>query len=135
MSRGRQRQPRSSFKGIGRAVRYLSHYGRQAALPYIFLIIPTLAQLAVPHLIRNVIDAVTSGYVANQVLDGLGKIPAAFMSQALPKILEATGKDPSLTLDQLKVQLAADLNNAPLTLINALIFIIIFAALRGLFAF
>ena len=66
-----------------------------------------------PHLIRNVIDAVTSGYVANQVLDGLGKIPAAFMSVALPNILEATGKDASLTLDQLKVQLAADINNAP----------------------
>ncbi len=133
MSRGRQQ--RSSFKGIGRAIRYLTHYGRQAALPYIFLIIATLSQLAVPHLIRNVIDAVTSGYVANQVLDGLAKIPAAFMSQALPKILEATGKEPSLTLDQLKTQLTADINNAPRTLINALIFIIIFAALRGLFAF
>ena len=133
MSRGRQQ--RSSFKGIGRAVRYLTHYGRQAALPYVFLIIATLSQLAVPHLIRNVIDAVTSGYVANQVLDGLAKIPAAFMSQALPKILEATGKDTSLTLDQLKTQLAADINNAPRTLVNALIFILIFAALRGLFAF
>ena len=133
MSRGRQQ--RSSFKGIGRAVRYLTHYGRQAALPYVFLIIATLSQLAVPHLIRNVIDAVTSGYVANQVLDGLAKIPAAFMSQALPKILEATGKDTSLTLDQLKTQLAADINNAPRTLVNALTFILIFAALRGLFAF
>ena len=133
MSRGRQQ--RSSFKGIGRAVRYLTHYGRQAALPYVFLIIATLSQLAVPHLIRNVIDAVTSGYVANQVLDGLAKIPAAFMSQALPKILEAIGKDTSLTLDQLKTQLAADINNAPRTLVNALIFILIFAALRGLFAF
>ena len=135
MARGRQRQQRPSFKGIGRAIRYLTHYGRQAALPYIFLIIATLSQLAVPHLIRNVIDAVTSGYVANQVLDGLGKIPVAFMSQALPKILEATGKNTSLTVDQLKVQLAADINSAPRTLINALIFIIIFAALRGLFAF
>jgi ATP-binding cassette subfamily B multidrug efflux pump len=135
MSRGRQRQQRPSFKGIGRAIRYLTHYGRQAALPYIFLIIATLSQLVVPHLIRNVIDAVTSGYVANQVLNGLGKIPANLVSAALPKILEATGKDASLTLDQLKVQLAADINNAPRTLINALIFILIFAALRGLFAF
>ncbi len=135
MSRGRQRPQRPSFKGIGRAIRYLTHYGRQAALPYIFLIIATLSQLVVPHLIRNVIDAVTSGYVANQVLNGLGKIPANLVSAALPKILEATGKDASLTLDQLKVQLTADINNAPRTLINALIFILIFAALRGLFAF
>src|SRR5215510_6109737 len=105
-ARGRGGQ-RPSFKGIGRAVRYLTHYGRQAALPYIFLIIATLSQLAVPHLIRNVIDAVTSGYVANQVLVGLGKIPANLVSTALPKILEATGKQASLTLDQLKAQLAA----------------------------
>ena len=77
------------------------------------LIIATLSQLAVPHLVRNVIDAVTSGYIANQVIAALDKIPAAFVSQVLPKILEATGKDTSLTLDQLKVQLEADINNAP----------------------
>ena len=127
--------PRASFRGIGRAVRYLTNYGHQALLPYVFLIIATLSQLAVPRMIRNVIDAVTSGYIANQVLDALDKIPAAFVSQALPKILELTGLDTSLTLDQLKAQLEADINNAPQTLINALIFIIIFAALRGLFAF
>ena len=134
-SASRVRPPRPSFKGIGRAIRYLTHYRRQAALPYVFLIIATLSQLAVPHLIRNVIDAVTTGYVADQVRGALDKIPPAFMSQALPKILEATGKNPSLTLDQLKAQLAADINNAPRILINALILIIIFAALRGLFAF
>jgi ATP-binding cassette, subfamily B, multidrug efflux pump len=131
----RARGPRPSFKGIGRAVRYLTNYGRQALLPYIFLIIATLSQLAVPHLVRNVIDAVTSGYIANQVLDALAKIPAGFVGQALPKILELTGLDASLTLDQLKVQLEADINNAPQTLINALIFIVIFAALRGIFSF
>src|SRR5215475_7139348 len=124
--RGRGGQ-RSSFKGIGRAIRYLTRYKSQALLPYLFLIIATLSQLAVPHMVRNVIDAVTTGYVANQVSGALDKIPAQFMSAALPKILEATGKDKSLTLDQLKVQLEADVNNAPRTLINALIFIIIFA--------
>ena len=127
--------PRPSFKGIGRAVRYLMNYKRQAALPYIFLVIATLAQLAVPRMIRNVIDAVTSGYIANQVLDALGKIPAAFVGQALPKILELTGLDRSLTLDQLKVQLDANVAKAPQTLINALILIVIFAAVRGVFAF
>ena len=134
-ARTRGRGQRSSFKGIGRAVRYLTHYGRQAALPYVFLIIATLAQLAVPRMIRNVIDAVTSGYLADQILAALDKIPAAFMSQALPKILEATGKDASLTLDQLKVQLDADISSASQTLINALIFIVIFAVLRGVFSF
>jgi len=127
--------PRPSFRGIGRAVRYLTNYGGQALLPYIFLIIATLSQLVVPHLVRNVIDAVTSGYIANQVLDALANIPAAFVGQALPKILELTGLDTSLTVDQLRVQLEADINSAPQLLINALILIIIFAALRGIFSF
>ena len=134
MSRGRGSQ-RPSFKGIGRAIRYLTNYKRQAALPYVFLIIATLSQLAVPRLIRNVIDAVTSGYIADQVLSALDKIPANFISAALPKILELTGKPSSLTLDQLKVQLETDLTNAPRALITAIIFIVVFAALRGLFSF
>ena len=131
----RARGPRPSFKGIGRAVRYLTNYGRQALLPYVFLIIATLSQLAVPNLVGNVIDAVTSGYIANQVLDALANIPAGFVSQSLPKILELTGLDTSLTVDQLRVQLEADINSAPQLLINALIFIVIFAALRGIFSF
>jgi len=135
MARGRQRQQRPSFKGIGRAIRYLTHYGRQAALPYIFLIIATISQLAVPRLVRSIIDAVTSGYIANQVLQALDKIPSQFVSAALPKILELTGKSSSLTLDQLKLQLNADINSAPRALLIALVSIIFFAALRGLFAF
>ena len=135
MSRGRQGQQRPSFKGIGRAIRYLTHYGRQAALPYIFLIIATLSQLAVPRLVRSIIDAVTSGYVASQVLPALDKIPSQFIGAALPKILQLTGKPSSLTLDQLKTQLTADVNNAPRALLIALASIIFFAALRGVFAF
>ena len=80
--------PRPSFKGIGRAIRYLTNSKRQAALPYVFLIIATLSQLAVPRLIRNVIDAVTfnvSGFYGD--LQGL--LPA------LPPIgpLELPGAD------------------------------------------
>lgn len=131
----RGRGERSSFKGIGRAIKYLTKYGRQAALPYIFLIIATLSQLAVPRMIRNVIDAVTSGFLADQVLQALDNIPAQFVSVALPKILEALGYDSATTLDQLKVMLEADLNNAPRALITALVAIIVFAVLRGLFSF
>jgi ATP-binding cassette subfamily B protein len=86
-------------------------------------------------MIRNVIDAVTSGFLADQVLGALTKIPAQLISTALPKLLEATGNPSNLTLDQLKVQLEADVANSPRILVNALILIIIFAALRGLFAF
>src|SRR5215216_4628867 len=130
----RQRRPKSKG-GMGRAIKYLTHYKRQAALPYVFLIIATLSQLAVPSMIRKVIDAVTSGYIADQVLSALDTIPAGFMSTALPKILEVLKYPANLTVDQLKVQLAGDVNNAPQALINALVLILIFAILRGVFAF
>ena len=126
---------RSSFKGIGRALKYLTNHKRQALLPYIFLIIATLSQLAVPRMVRNVIDAVTSGYVADQILKGIGQMPASLVSASLPKILETTGRPASLTLDQLKLQLGADVTNAPQALLIALVSIVFFAALRGLFAF
>jgi len=131
----RAKRQKTSFKGIGRAVKYLTHYKSQAILPYIFLVIATLSQLAVPRMIRNVIDAVTSGFLADQVLQALDKIPAAFVSTVLPKILEALKYDPALTLDQLKVTLEADLGNAPRALITALVAIVGFALLRGLFSF
>jgi 23S rRNA (adenine2503-C2)-methyltransferase len=66
----------------------LFHYKWQAALPYLVVIIATLSQLAGPRLVRNVIDAVTSGYIGDQVLKALDQIPAQFVSTALPKILE-----------------------------------------------
>lgn len=131
-ARARGDKPRGS---LGRALRYLMHYKQQAALPYLFLVIATLSQLAVPRMVRNVIDAVTSGYIADQILQALDKIPASFVGQALPRILELTGRPESTTLDQLKVQLEADLANAPGTLLSAILFIILFAVLRGLFAF
>lgn len=133
--RARMRRRSSSNKGIGRAIRYLTRYKQQAALPYLFLLVATLSQLAVPRMVRNVIDAVTSGYVAGQILQALDKIPADFIGAALPKILEATGRPESLTLDQLKVQLEADAANAPQALITAIAAIVVFALLRGLFAF
>src|SRR5215211_4460831 len=133
--RPRDRRQRPSFKGIGRAINYLTNHKRQALLPYIFLIIATLSQLAVPRMVRNVIDAVTSGYVADQILKGIGQMPASLISASLPKILETTGRPASLTLDQLKLQLGADVTNAPQALLIALVSIVFFAALRGLFAF
>ena len=84
MTQPQNRVPREkrSFKSLGRAMKYLAHYKRQALLPYIFLLIATLAQLAVPRMIRNVIDAVTSGYLAGQVMNALNKIPAQLVDTA-----------------------------------------------------
>jgi ATP-binding cassette subfamily B protein len=134
MSRKRGERRKSSG-GMKRAVQYLTRYGREAALPYVFLIIATLSQLAVPRMIRNVIDAVTSGYIADQVLGALDQIPAGVMGAALPRILEATGRPSNLSLEQLRIQLEADLSNAPRALITALVAIVVFALLRGIFAF
>jgi ATP-binding cassette subfamily B protein len=120
---------------IGRASRYLWNYRGQAALPYVFLLVATLSQLAVPRLIRSIIDAVTSGVIAKTVLETLDKIPAAMTAQAMPKILGFLKYDTSWTKEQLVTQLTADQTNAPTLLIQAGLFIVGFAVLRGVFAF
>jgi ATP-binding cassette, subfamily B, multidrug efflux pump len=134
-----KRMPRPSMAQqrniIGRAAGYLFHYRWQAALPYFFLLVATLSQLAVPRLIRSIIDAVTKGVIATTVLDALNKIPSAFMSQALPKILGFLNLPATMTSDQLVAQLNADKVSAPNDLVRAALLIVAFAALRGLFAF
>ncbi len=132
--------PRPSFKGIGRAVRYLTRYKRQAALPYIFLIIATISQLAVPNLVGNIIDAVTSGFVASQVLEAVDTLQqnpqaAGMMTTILPKILEALKYPADLSVEQLVTRLNSDVANAPGALLYALVAIIGFSILRGVFAF
>ncbi len=118
-----------------RAFRYLSRYRAQALLPYVFLLIATLAQLAVPRMVRNMIDAVTRGAVADQVLKALDKIPSAFINQALPRILELLNYPTTWDLQQLRDRLSLDVSNAPGALMRAAFSIVIFAAVRGLFAF
>jgi ATP-binding cassette subfamily B multidrug efflux pump len=134
-----RRAPRQSMKAqgnvIGRASRYMWNYRGQAALPYVFLLVATLSQLAIPRLIRSIIDAVTSGVIAKTVLDALDKIPVAMVGQAMPKILEYLKYDTSWTKEQLVSQLTADQVNAPTLLIQAGLFIVGFAVLRGVFAF
>jgi ATP-binding cassette subfamily B protein len=120
---------------VGRAIKYLTRYGRQAALPYLFLVIATLAQLAVPTMIRRILDAVTSGYVADQVLQALNKIPTQFVGAALPKILAALHYPATWTQAQLVTQLTTSKTAAPQSLLWAVVAIIIFAAIRGVFAF
>lgn len=120
---------------IGRASRYLWNYRGQALLPYIFLLIATLSQLAVPRLIRNIIDAVTHGVIASTLLDALKKIPDMAMPMALPKILEFMKYDSTWGKQQLVDQLTADKLDAPEKLTQAALLIVGFAVLRGVFAF
>jgi len=121
--------------GLRRAIRYLLRFRQQALLPYLFLIVATLAQLAVPRMVRNVIDAVAEGVIARQVLAGLEQIPAGFLGQALPRLLEALSLPADWTPDQLVAEMTAQQDSAPTALLTAIVAIVVFAAVRGLFAF
>ena len=127
--------PAQQKNSIGRAAQYLWHYKGQAALPYIFLTIATLAQLEVPRLIANVINAVTNGVIAKTIMDALGKIPAAFVSQALPTILDFLKYPTTWTQEQLVTKLTSTKTNAPHDLIVGGIVLVVFGIVFGVFAF
>jgi len=120
---------------IGRASKYLTRYRRQAALPYIFLIVATASMLAVPRMVRNVIDAVTNGWWAQTLLDKLPAIPDQFLTTALPQILQFLNLPATFSVAQLITHLQATVDRAPGALWGAGIAIVFFAALRGVFAF
>jgi ATP-binding cassette subfamily B protein len=111
---------RPSNGGLGRAIRYLGKQRRTTLIAYGALLIATIAQLAVPQLTQNMIDAVTNGYAADLILN---KVPALFQGLAAQQV----GK----SLDQLKLDQA----NAQSLLVNAALFIVAFAVLRGVFSF
>ncbi len=109
--------PRRS--GLGRAIRYLSHYRKYALFAYLSLFISTSAILMVPRLTRNIIDAITSGFVARQ----LSAIPAQF----LPMALDGLG----WTMEQFERYQ----NGAVQAMLSAGAWILAFAIVRALFAY
>jgi ATP-binding cassette subfamily B protein len=120
---------------ITRAAKYMWRYRWQAALPYLFLLVATLSMLMVPRMVRNVIDAVTHGVIAKQLLERLPAIPSQFMGEALPKVLQFLNLPADMSLDQLMAHLSAEKSGAPQVLVQAGIAIVIFAILRGIFSF
>jgi ATP-binding cassette subfamily B protein len=108
---------------LTRAIRYLGRYRWPAIIPYLFLIIATLAQLMVPRMLGNIIDAVTQGTIANAIVPRLDTIP----SEILDQILDGLG----IT----EAQLVFNAENAERILITSAVAILIFAVVRGLFAF
>lgn len=116
--RGGPRAP--SNGGLGRAIRYLGKQRRTALIAYGALLIATVAQLAVPQVTQNMIDAVTNGFAADLILN---RVPQLFQGVAAQQL----GK----SLDQLKLDQA----NAQSLLINAAILVVAFAVMRGLFSF
>ena len=124
-ARNRERQgqaggrPAVDMSGLRRAISYLGRQRRTAALAYGALIVATLAQLAVPRLVQNMINAVTEGVSANQIL-------------ALPEFVQgATAQLMGTSVDAL--QLTA--GSAETLLINGVAAIVVFASLRAVFAF
>jgi ATP-binding cassette subfamily B protein len=109
----------ASSGGLGRAIRYLGRHKSTNLPAYGALVVATLAQLAVPQLVQNMINAITNGARASQIL-------------SLPSLVQqplATAA--GFTIDELQGWQA----NAEGWLINAAIFIVIFAVVRGAFSF
>jgi ATP-binding cassette subfamily B protein len=109
--------------GLGRSIRYLGKQGITTWLAYGALVVATLAQLAVPRLTQNMINAVTQGFAGTQI----AQVPEAFRGVAETRASEML----NISVDQLR--LAA--TNAESWLVSAALLIVAFAVLRGLFSF
>jgi ATP-binding cassette subfamily B protein len=108
---------------LTRSIRYLGRYRWQAIIPYLFLVVATAAQLMVPRMLGNIIDAVTQGTIANAIVPRMDTIPAGILDQ----ILEG--------LELTEAQLIFNAENAERLLIASAVAILIFAVVRGVFAF
>ncbi len=115
----RKRGAPGDNKGLGRAISYLGNQKRTAFYAYGALVVATVAQLAVPKLVQNMIDTVTNGFAANTILD----LPALFQGQAASAF--------GYSIDELSTIQANSLN----WLINGALVIVLFAVVRGLFSF
>jgi ATP-binding cassette subfamily B multidrug efflux pump len=122
---GGQKSGGGGNAGLGRAIRYLGKQRRPALFAYGALIIATLAQLAVPQLVQNMIDSVTHGTIGASILNNV-KVPLA---QNLA--LSVAAKQAGTTADVLR----AAATDAQSWLINAVLIIVIFAATRAIFSF
>jgi len=104
---------------LRRAIRYLGKQRGTVTLAYGALVIATFAQLAVPHLVQNMINAITSGYAAGQIL----QLPP--LAQGAAATLAGT------TVEEAQTTFAG----AETLLINAVAIIVVFSIVRALFAF
>jgi ATP-binding cassette, subfamily B, multidrug efflux pump len=99
--RGRRRRGGGeSPAALFRAIRYIGNYRRVATIAYAALIFATLAQLAVPQLAQNIIDAVTNGHIADQffaqVPEALQEPAAEMMGSSIDQL--RSNQDDALTI-------------------------------------
>jgi ABC-type multidrug transport system fused ATPase/permease subunit len=132
---GRPQRPSLDSAALRRTIQYLTHYQRQAVLPYLFLIIATISMLFVPRLLSAMIDAITNGVIADTLLTVLNQIPTNAMGQVLPRILSALNLPATWAQADLVAKLTADKTSAPNTLILSAVAIVLFSAFRGVFSF
>ena len=107
------------MKDLVRSFRYLGRYRLVTSLAYASLFISIAAQLVVPQLVQNVLDAVTESVFARQIL----ALPEAERAEALETL--------PLSVDQLTERAVS----AEGPIYWAMVFIIVFSLARGLFAF
>ena len=114
------RGPRGgSMKDLGRAIGYLGRYRNTTTLAYASLFISIGAQLVVPQLVQNILDAVTESVFARQIL--------ALTEEARSAALEAS----PLSVEELTEQAFSPEG----VIYWAMLFIVVFSLARGLFAF
>ncbi len=104
---------------LGRSIRYLFGYPKLTAVATIALIVATVAQLAVPQLIQQIIDTIINTATYQAIFD----LPANIQQFAA---------------DRLGLDLAAaqvELDAAPRAILWATVVIVVFAIARGLFSF
>lgn len=106
-----------------RAIRYLGLQRRAAFFAYSALVIASLAQLAVPQLVQNMISAVTNGVVETTIANRVLSLPAFGQEAAAT----AVGR----TVEELQNAQAT----AESLLIGATALIIIVAVVRAVFSF
>ena len=107
------------MKDLGLSIRYLGRYKLTTSLAYASLFISIGAQLVVPQLVQNVLDAVTNSVFARQVL----ALPEAERTAALEQL--------PLSVEQLTERAV----NTEGPIYWAMVFIVVFSVARGLFAF
>jgi ATP-binding cassette subfamily B multidrug efflux pump len=110
---------RPDMSNLSRAIRNLGKHWKLALPAYLALIVSTLAQLAIPQFVQNIIDAITQGVVAQQI----AALPAAAQGPAI----EAAGWS--------QAQFTLYTEGATRALLTAGFLIVVFAVARGVFAF
>ena len=78
----RNKKQKVGLKPLWRAVKYSIHYRKMLFGAYAALLVSVGAQLMVPQMVQNILDAVTNGMIANQLAD----VPQQYQSMVLEKL-------------------------------------------------